>query len=189
MQMTSKQQIEANRANAKRSTGPRTIGGKARSSRNALSHGLSCSTSNYEPRIEEQAAITLLERTLSIDPSELVSVKRELSQIRRVRAEMLEAILQNLDVREANDLRGLRRYERAAFARQNRLLKAFVRNDRIANPTEIKNINLTRKRRSACEGRINATELLREEVSTRRVLKAETFCSSFLSWRTRSRRF
>jgi hypothetical protein len=92
-------------------------------------------------------------------------------------------------VREANNLRRLCRYERAAFARQNRLLKAFVRNDRIANPTEIKNINLTRKRRSACEGRINATELLREEVSTRRVLKAETFCSSFLSWRTRSRRF
>ena len=31
---------EANRANAKRSTGPRTAEGKARASKNALAHGL-----------------------------------------------------------------------------------------------------------------------------------------------------
>ena len=37
---TSAKQIAANRRNAKRSTGPRTAAGKARSSRNAVRHGL-----------------------------------------------------------------------------------------------------------------------------------------------------
>jgi hypothetical protein len=34
---------DANRANARRSTGPRTAAGKARASRNAVRHGLSVS--------------------------------------------------------------------------------------------------------------------------------------------------
>ena len=39
--MTSAEQADANRRNAENSTGPRTVAGKARSSRNALKHGLS----------------------------------------------------------------------------------------------------------------------------------------------------
>ena len=38
--MTSQDQIDANRLNAKKSTGPRTPGGRKRSSHNALKHGL-----------------------------------------------------------------------------------------------------------------------------------------------------
>jgi hypothetical protein len=38
--MATKRQIEANRRNAKKSTGPRTAEGKAKSSRNSLIHGL-----------------------------------------------------------------------------------------------------------------------------------------------------
>jgi hypothetical protein len=39
--MASEKQIAANRANAKRSTGPKTAAGKLRSSREAFRHGLS----------------------------------------------------------------------------------------------------------------------------------------------------
>ena len=41
--MTSSEKQAANRRNAKRSTGPRTARGKARSKRNALKHGLAVS--------------------------------------------------------------------------------------------------------------------------------------------------
>ena len=37
---TSPNKIEANRRNAKKSTGPRSAAGKAKSSRNAVKHGL-----------------------------------------------------------------------------------------------------------------------------------------------------
>ena len=43
--MTSQKQIEANRRNAKQSTGPRTTAGKQRTSQNALKHGLSAEQS------------------------------------------------------------------------------------------------------------------------------------------------
>jgi len=39
--MATEKQIAANRANAKRSTGPKTAAGKLKSSRNAYRHGLS----------------------------------------------------------------------------------------------------------------------------------------------------
>jgi hypothetical protein len=39
--MATERQIAANRANAKRSTGPKTVAGKLRASRNAYRHGLS----------------------------------------------------------------------------------------------------------------------------------------------------
>jgi hypothetical protein len=40
--MATEKQIAANRANAKFSTGPKTLAGRLKSSRNAYRHGLSC---------------------------------------------------------------------------------------------------------------------------------------------------
>ncbi len=45
---SSQRRIEANRRNARKSTGPHTFAGKRRASRNALKHGL-CSTSSCLP--------------------------------------------------------------------------------------------------------------------------------------------
>ena len=38
--MTSRKQVEANRRNAKKSTGPNTADGKRRSAKNSIKHGL-----------------------------------------------------------------------------------------------------------------------------------------------------
>ena len=50
--MATEAQIRANRANATKSTGPRTPEGKARSSRNALKHGFRSHTPPQYPDLE-----------------------------------------------------------------------------------------------------------------------------------------
>ena len=51
--LISEKRIEANRANSHKSTGPRTIEGKARSSHNALTHGLTSQSSTLLPNENE----------------------------------------------------------------------------------------------------------------------------------------
>jgi hypothetical protein len=56
--MTSQRQQRANRANAKASTGPKTMAGKARAGANSLRHGLSTSVlgdAQWGPQVEALA--------------------------------------------------------------------------------------------------------------------------------------
>jgi len=61
--MTSKKQLAANRRNAARSTGPRTVKGKIISAANALRHGLAASSAQDRFRTEEIQKLFLALKT------------------------------------------------------------------------------------------------------------------------------
>jgi hypothetical protein len=58
--MASQSQIDANRRNAQKSTGPRTQEGKAKSRRNGLQHGLTAKTCMFEDE-DPEALLSILE--------------------------------------------------------------------------------------------------------------------------------
>jgi hypothetical protein len=144
--MASEKQIAANRRNARNSTGPKTIAGKKRASLNALRHGLSSQgLRTFEAERVEQLARQIagdcenrivLELARSAAAAEL-----ELAQVRQVQADLIALALslgslEPLDFRSAADkvwtagmqlvkLAKLERYERRAFSRRNRALRAM----------------------------------------------------------------
>lgn len=120
--MASNRQIEANRGNAKRSTGPRTEAGKARSSRNSFRHGLSRPMANGSDC--ELSAMTYERLT---DGAGVVRAKTELVRIRAARSALLAAFLSDPDPKLAKRLRGIDRYERKAFAKQRWLLRGSTK--------------------------------------------------------------
>jgi hypothetical protein len=81
----------ANRANARHSTGPRTAGGKARASRNAVRHGLSISV-RADPELSADVA-ELARRIGAGEACHLVVAVAEaqvaVRRVRRIRREVL----------------------------------------------------------------------------------------------------
>jgi hypothetical protein len=63
--MTTEKQIAANRGNARKSTGPRTLDGKRKSRRNAVRHGLTAET--LIDVIEEAADYEALAAAINAD--------------------------------------------------------------------------------------------------------------------------
>jgi hypothetical protein len=74
--MTSLRQIEANRRNALQSTGPTTVGGKDRSRRNAIRHGLSAET--VITAVEDIGDYCAFEASVISDYDAKTAVEREL---------------------------------------------------------------------------------------------------------------
>jgi hypothetical protein len=74
--MTSLRQIESNRRNALRSTGPKTETGKQRSSQNAVRHGLTAETV-IEP-LEDPEDYKAFEQAITADYDAETAVEREL---------------------------------------------------------------------------------------------------------------
>ncbi|MDH2357457.1 hypothetical protein QCM80_43970 [Bradyrhizobium sp. SSUT112] len=125
--MASSRQIEANRANARRSTGPTTLGGQARSSRNAWRHGLArahCDDANLA-RLSSAISSGLRQQGASEKVADVARCKLELLRIRAIRLQMLATLLQGPLQAGARDLRGLERYERVALARQKRAVRVL----------------------------------------------------------------
>ncbi len=96
--MTSKRQILANRPNARLSTGPRTVSGKATAARNALRHGLAVAIP-ADPALSG-AVEELARRIAGADvEAEVVECARrvaeaeiELRRVRSLRARLFEPI-------------------------------------------------------------------------------------------------
>jgi hypothetical protein len=128
--MASKRQIAANRRNAKKSSGPRTADGKAWSRRNALSHGLSIA-SRAIPAFQED--VMLLARALSpagkdIADAALIAADAEIDllRIRKCRAALIDESRDRARLVDlADKLDKLERYERRAFSRRNKALRAI----------------------------------------------------------------
>jgi hypothetical protein len=130
--MATDRQIAANRRNAKKSSGPRSAGGKARSRRNALRHGLSIA-SRAIPAFQKD--VMLLARALSpagedIADAAIIAADAEIDmlRIRKWRAALIEESRGQggpVSFDLANKLDTLERYERRAFARRNKALRAL----------------------------------------------------------------
>ena len=125
--MASEKQIAASRANARRSTGPRTALGKLKSSRNAFRHGLSIPLqSNYAGSEEIHALVkALVEGDTSevklLAANNVALVQLELPRIRKTRAVLFTDINVGLDdAQSLKRLAALDRYERTAHAKRRK---------------------------------------------------------------------
>ena len=138
--MATDRQIAANRRNGALSRGPRTPEGRARSSRNALRHGLSIPVSRHKARIRE---IETLARELAAGGGDRldqarIAAEAELELV-RVR-EAYEAVLTRAAASGAAgelpdeaaalsgalpELEKLDRYERRAWSKRKRALRTL----------------------------------------------------------------
>lgn len=127
--MASKRQIEANRKNARRSTGPRTDAGKARASRNARRHGLSRSELEDDESLDGLAAtimMSLADQPYAPVARDIAHSLLRLSYIRQIRLEILAALLERPGSKQLKRLGGLERFERSARNVQRRAFKRLL---------------------------------------------------------------
>lgn len=127
--MASQKQIAANRANALRSTGPKTAAGKSKSSRNAYRHGLSgpmpldWAPTTIDLIVRELVGETASEERLTL-ASDLARAQAELLRIRSIRIGQLKGtVLDNFTVKHLRRLAALDRYERYAHTKRRRASK------------------------------------------------------------------
>jgi hypothetical protein len=133
--MTTARQIEANRANARSSTGPRTDKGKARASRSALRHGLSIpvlADPALSKKVEdlavkiagENASPVLLELARAVAEAQI-----DLDRVRAARHELFVRLPGDVDLLLPSDLPGwpLMRYETRSSIRWKYSQEDFVK--------------------------------------------------------------
>ncbi len=130
--MASEKQIAADRANAQKSTGPKTAAGKLKSSRNAFRHGLSCPL-RLDPvaKAKAEAIVHVLagdepkEENLG-SAEEFALAQLELLRIRRMRTELMAKIDLNYNnTQQLRRLVALDRYERYVHTKPRRASGKF----------------------------------------------------------------
>jgi hypothetical protein len=136
--MTSVRKIQSNRKNAQKSTGPRSEAGRHRSRRNALRHGLAIAIGS-DPSFGEdikRLANALARGRSGLNVGEFAHQAAEaeidLLRIRKLRASRFAAVVDNPKMKLENhfelddELAKLERYERRAFSRRKRALRAMT---------------------------------------------------------------
>jgi hypothetical protein len=146
--MTSERKIAANRNNSRRSTGPRTASGKSRVSRNAERHGLAAVLEQgpaLAGELERLATAICGENAGPAARAQALAVAECQRMLSRVHVQRL-AVLEQMAVAPApgtdsaggawpsvaasqsclEELLRLARYERCAFSRRRRVMRAFV---------------------------------------------------------------
>jgi hypothetical protein len=146
--MVSDKQLAANRRNAKRSTGPKTLAGKSTASRNALRHGLSTPSKLNGPlplRYEKLATALAAGRAPKADMARLAAELRfHLNQIENSRLFQLRMAMAAMDtsfpcpgIEElegrallalASEMAKLERYARRLRSRLSKVMKALDAN-------------------------------------------------------------
>jgi hypothetical protein len=129
--MATAKQVAANRANAARSTGPRTAAGRTKSSRNALRHGLSLplglTTASEIGRLAQTLAGDNPSEQQLMAASEFATAHCELTRIRALRCAATPGLSATLDPRSLRWVLGFDRYEQAALSRRKRAAKTLDR--------------------------------------------------------------
>jgi hypothetical protein len=120
--MATAKQIAANRANAKKSTGPRTAAGCAKSSRNAYRHGLSVPAQPDPQAVEALAEAIAGETAGEVELRAARTLAEAQLELKRIRATKLAALPTELDQmlnpRAVAGLCAFDRYERQAASRR-----------------------------------------------------------------------
>lgn len=133
--MASRRRSAASRDNGKKSRGPKTAVGKSISRRNAFRHGLAIAIGS-EPafRAEVEALAKLLvgkNRSVTEFARTAAEAALDLQRIRKTRASQFTPAFENDPPVEAyaelaESLGSLERYERRAFSRRKRALRALT---------------------------------------------------------------
>jgi hypothetical protein len=125
--MASEKQVAANRANAMRSTGPKTLAGKLKSSRNAYRHGLSGPlrldpvTSAKVDAIAYALAGEKANEDRLTSSADFARAQLELLRIRSTRTKLMGKIELNYNnTQELRHVVALDRYERYSLTRRRR---------------------------------------------------------------------
>ena len=125
--MATEKQIAANRANAQRSTGPRTATGRSKSSRNAYRHGLSGPlrldpvTSAKVDTIAHALAGEKANEDRLTSAADFARAQLELLWIRSTRTKLMEKIALNYNnTQELRRVVALDRYERYSLTGRRR---------------------------------------------------------------------
>jgi nitrate reductase beta subunit len=123
--MATVKQIEANRRNATRSTGPATAVGKSKSSRNALRHGLSLPlimNAATMANVEELARLLANEDTNNMSAAlHAAAAHLDLQRVQKIRRDMLAKMdLATATPKDLQRLLAIDRYETRARTRRRR---------------------------------------------------------------------